>query len=62
MADVQTSEVNEKLAPFNVDKCCMLTYIQEDENLKRPLFLNKKEDHGRRLKVKINILIYGDNS
>jgi hypothetical protein len=65
MADVQTSEVDAKLAPVNVGP---LNFVydrssKDEQLLIRPFFVkNKKYEHGGRLNIKIRSLFCGDNS
>jgi hypothetical protein len=65
MADVQTSEVDSKLAPVNVGHEILYTdRSSKDEQLLIRPFLpkNKKYEHGGRLNVKIHSLFCGDSS
>jgi hypothetical protein len=65
MADVQTSEVDAKLAPVNVEHEILYTDISsKDEQLLIRPFLSKTKtpNHGGRFNVKIHSLFCGDNS
>jgi hypothetical protein len=65
MADVQTSEVDEKLhhstwhhAVLNADRSS-----EDEQLLMRPVFRKDQNyERGGRLIIKIKILFYGDNS
>jgi hypothetical protein len=65
MMDVQTSEVDAELEPVNLRSCCLFlwqllkgwTTFSQTISMK-----DKKYEGGGRMKVKINILFYGDNA
>jgi hypothetical protein len=60
MADVQTSEMDAKLAPANVGA---LNYVYCRSSKDETIFVkNKKYEHGGQLNVKIHSLFCGDNS
>jgi hypothetical protein len=64
-ADVQTSEVDAKLAPFHVGPWNFAydRYSKDKQLLEKTIFVkNKKYEHGARLNVKIHGLFCGDNS
>jgi hypothetical protein len=57
MADVQTAEMDAKLVTFNVG-----LWTSKDEKHLIRYFEKKKCHHGIRLKVKIDILFYDNNT
>jgi hypothetical protein len=65
MADVQTSEVDTKFAPVNVTPWnCEFSQVFKGRTTFNKIIFTKYEECelGGRLKVKIRILFYGDNS
>jgi hypothetical protein len=62
MADVQTSRMDAN-SQHRIMTFCVLICLKMATTFNERIFVkNKKHESGGRLKVKINILLYGDNA
>jgi hypothetical protein len=64
MADVRTSEMDEKLAPFNVEHNILYgdRSLKDERLLNGPIFRNQKYERVGVIEIYIHILFHGDNS